>query len=297
MLSSAGHMSPAAAHTHGHGHTHTHTHHAHSSISALQLTKPSPLSSADNAPRSLHLNAVQAVNTHYHTPTSYTHKPPTLTAASRSQSYIAPSTTNSSSTATLTLTSAATAAAATGHKLRRMPAGANLAEYRQQYPHLRSQSLNSIPSKSSSNSHNNGGSSIATSSPSSANIAAVTAAMSSINAIAAGPGPNNTPPAGHPPHGGRFDSGPRSPPSEFSKTSIRNSIQFNATQSVPRCRAPDSVNASAAHPTSPMRHAWLHQALTLHLTHTSPLWLPWNMLCKSDFTDNVSLCFVPIGSC
>lgn len=246
MLSSAGHMSPAA-HTHGHGHTHTHTHHAHSSISALQLTKPSPLSSVDNAPRSLHLNAVQAVHTNYNTPTSYTHTPSLLTAASRPQSYVASSTTNSSSTATLTLTSAATTAAATGHKLRRMPAGANIAEYRQQHPHLRSQSLNSIPSTSSSSNHNNAGSSIATSPPSSTNIAAVTAAMSSINAIAAGPGPNNAPPAGHPPHGARFDGGPRSPPSEFfqffrlhSKSIPRNSFPMPArpTASMPRLPTP-----------------------------------------------------------
>lgn len=224
--------------------------HSLSSLSILQLTKPSPLSSADNAPRSLHLNAVQAVHTHYSSPTSYTHAPPTLTAPSRSQSYIAPSSSANSSTATLT--SPATAAPATGHKLRRMPAGANLAEYRQQqaqhhhhhhhpsppHQHARSQSLSSIPNKTASSSNNSNNSRP----PSANNIAA----MSSINAITAGPGPNNAPPpAGHPPHG-RFD-GPRSPPSEFANSSP---ICFYFESSRVAV-LPDNVNASTAHPTSP----------------------------------------------
>lgn len=251
MLSSAGHMGP---------------HPLYSSVSALQLAKPSPLSSADNAPRSLHLNPVQAVknnnNNHYTTLYLYTHSP----------------------------------TPASGHKLRRMPAGANLAQYRlqqqqqQQQPppphhhhhhhHARSQSLTSIPPKTASTTTNNG-------SPPSANHVA---AMSSINAIAAGPGPNNAPPGGPPP--GRFD-GPRSPPSEFARFFAP--LAPNSTRVASPCW-PTEVKASVAHLIR-CDNAWLHHVLTSHITPLSPLSLPLNMLSNFAFSDNLPFCVILIGSC
>lgn len=242
-------------------------HPLYSSVSALQLIKPSPLSSADNAPRSLHLNPVQAVknnNNHYTTLSSYTHSP----------------------------------TPASGHKLRRMPAGANLAEYRlqrqqeQQQPppppshhhhhhhHARSQSLTSIPPKTASTTTSNG-------SPPYANHVA---AMSSINAIAAGPGPNNAPPGGPPP--GRFD-GPRSPPSEFARFFAP--LAPNSTRVASPCW-PTEAKASVAHLIR-CDNAWLHHVLTSHITPLSPLSLPLNMMTNFAFSDNLPFCVISTGSC
>lgn len=192
----------------GHSHTTLLTVHPH------QL-KPSPLSSADNnlpLSRDLqHLNAVQAVNYTYHSPTS----------ASVSAFY---STSNSTSTSASTSTSTSTSTTNihghsqslslpphysqhASHQLRRMP---NLSEY-----HRRSGSL-SIP-----NGNNNNGSNNTTANNHSNNIgggsnaSSPSAAMSSINAIAAGPAPGPVPAhgSGGSQRGGTFE-GPRSPPSK-----------------------------------------------------------------------------------
>lgn len=184
------------------------------SQSSLQQPKPSPLSSADNAPRSTHLNAVQAVHTYY-----------SGSLPSSSSAYYTH--TNNSTTTTNTTNSNSTSTSSLGNfsppqqhpKLRRMPGGANLAEYRQQPPpslptsgaappppptsrhgpRARTTSL-SIP-KPIKNMSVNGASS-----PQSAR------AMSSINAIAAGPGPGPTPADAAGQGRAGFD-GPRSPPS------------------------------------------------------------------------------------
>lgn len=254
MLSSAGHTSlglghhsysPSPSHSHSHPHSHSHSH-SH----PYQQLKPSPLSSADNAPRSLHLNAVQAVNTHYTTPTAYTHahsnsSSNSVTTSSNSsfhalhslpQSQLLsspipplppppPPTSSSSSSASLH-------APAHAHKgLRRIPGGANLGGY-SRHQHLRTNSLSSsVPSgNGTQNSNNNsnhgsmnggGGASSAagtsttgTGTGTGTNTGAV--GMPSINAIAAGPAPASAAPP-HP-HGARFD-GPRSPPSEWDPNS------------------------------------------------------------------------------
>lgn len=220
MLSSAGHFpsplqpnSSPWAHNHNpnhHNHTHghqqpqqasslsAHSHAAQQSLSQSQSQpKPSPLSSADNAPRSgTYLNAVQAVHTYYTTPSSYTHTSQTGS--------------NSNSTSTSSLGTYSSSQQQQQHTLRRIPGGANLAEYRPQHqpappstnnhhhPRARTHSL-SIPLSSSKMSVNG------TASPQS------TRGMPSINAIAAGPAPTDA--AGQQGRPG-FD-GPRSPPSKL----------------------------------------------------------------------------------
>lgn len=232
MLSSAGHTSLMV---------HPHQHHSY------QQLKPSPLSSADNAPRSLHLNAVQAVNTHYTTPTAYTHthsnsSSNSVTTSSNS-SYLALPSLSQSQPLSLSLSppppppsSSSSSSSAVGlhapaHKgLRRVPGGANLAEYsRHQHPHpqqhLRTSSLSSsLPNGPKNSNMNGGGGASAAGTPTTSTGAA---GMPSINAIAAGPGPASAAPP-HP-HGARFD-GPRSPPSEF--------IQTNSPRKIHFCHAP-----------------------------------------------------------
>lgn len=254
---------PPAHPPHQHQHQHLQQHQQHglapqagqlppAPSSQLQLPKPSPLSSADNAPRSTHLNAVQAVHTYYSNPSSYTH---TNHSATNS---------NSTSTSSLgTFSSPPQQQQQQQHKLRRMPGGANLAEYRQPPPppaaaplppppphHTRTRTSSlSIP-KTSKMSVNG-----AAASPPSAR------GMPSLNAIAAGPGPSPADAGGQ----GRaaFD-GPRSPPSECLHT-IRNhrvrgqsSIPLDATATFQRTTRP-----------SIPRHKCHTPALVQHRPHTS----------------------------
>ncbi|CAN8104672.1 unnamed protein product [Discula destructiva] len=198
----------AQAQAQAHADSHSHSQQAYpAQQQQQQLPKPSPLSSADNAPRSTHINAVQAVHTYYTVPSAYTH-----TQASNSNS------TSTSSLGTFSSPPQQQPSPQSQHKLRRIPGGANLAEYRPPPPPpppAASQHQQQSAAPHSTSHHHARARTHSLSIPSTSTMSVNGAAsspqtargMPSINAIAAGPGPADT--AG--PGRAGFD-GPRSPP-------------------------------------------------------------------------------------